>query len=171
MRIIGAVFLFVFSSLISVAWPAQQAVSVDPSGESILSASNKKISIELKIKTYLIEGNPTPAEDSLLMKDCLDGRPPCSFVEDISISVNKNNIVVPHSVYRGVTNLRRAILSIIGSNKYELKLVGGDASESYILVILFDADGVNRRKLYSALAPQDALEDTYYPPQKETFDK
>jgi hypothetical protein len=75
--------------------------------------------------------------------------------------VNGNPLFVPRSVFCDLADLNKAEIKASESQSI-LTLYGGDASESYIAKIEFDATQVKRRTLSSGMSPDKPLQETIY---------
>jgi hypothetical protein len=83
-------------------------------------------------------------------------------VDAIDIAVNDKSIIVPRSVFCDLADLNNAQIQI-GQKETILTFTGGDASESYIVKIVFDAGRVKRRVTASGmLTDQPSQETTYH---------
>jgi hypothetical protein len=82
-------------------------------------------------------------------------------VDAIDIAVNDKSIFVPCSVFCDLADLNTAQIQS-GQKESILTLKGGDASESYIVRIVFDAGRVKRRVIASGMLPDQPLQETTY---------
>lgn len=144
---------------------------VHADGETGISVATQSTAVVVDIKVRKVQRAVSETDAvTMLAKDCLEERAPCSLVEQLRIKVDKNSLFVPRSAFRGLSNVRLAKLTSIRGG-FELTLRGGDGSEGYILKIVFDKNRVTSRILASSLAPNDALEVTRYRKQNESFDR
>jgi len=79
----------------------------------------------------------------------------------LEISVNGKDLSVARSVYADLADLSKAVLRVNKKKQFILKLVGGDASESYTLEVTFDGGLVRQRTLTSNEA-QHVMQKTSY---------
>jgi hypothetical protein len=82
-------------------------------------------------------------------------------VDGIEIAVSSKPITVPRSVFCDLADLNSAEIRI-EQNELILTLTGGDASESYIVKIVFDTEHVKRKTLSSGMIPNEPLQETTY---------
>lgn len=149
---------------------AEESSDVTLDGETLLSMSTAKSTVEIRLKNRRIDGNLSPNEKLLLAQDCPWGEPPCSLMEAIGIEVSGHALFVPRSVYRGLSNVRTVKLASHGP-LFRMTLRGADASESYLVKIEFDQSRILKRQISSALAPNDVMEEFIYRRQTEYLNK
>jgi hypothetical protein len=70
--------------------------------------------------------------------NCTYSRYPCSIVDGVDIVVNGSSLFVPRSAFSDLADLIDAELKVGGKN-HVLRLGGGDASDTYVATIEFDA--------------------------------
>jgi hypothetical protein len=136
-------------------------VAVSSKGDTVLSSKLAGADVRVKIRTHEL-ANGTPSEpmrppDS----SCTMSRFPCSPVDSIEIMVGGKEIFVPRSAFADLADVNQAELSIEKSNLV-LKLIGADASESYIVKIKFTPSHVTYRSLTSGEFPERPLQETVY---------
>lgn len=149
----------------------EESTEVLAAGETGVSYSKSKLSAAVRIRARKLQQGVSDSDDaSLLLKDCPGDRAPCSLVEDVRIEVNETLLFVPRSTFRGLSNVRVAKLTLVGS-AFHLVLRGGDGSEGYVATIIFDKSRVFGRRIASSLAPSDILEEISYRRQKDSFDR
>lgn len=83
------------------------------------------------------------------------------FLKSMAISVNDRSVFVPRSAFADLVNLREATVRNDGGT-FILTLSGGDGADSYYAQIFFDGEGVNRKKLFSALDSDKQTEEIRY---------
>jgi len=78
------------------------------------------------------------AGDRLSLRRTVRSRYPCSVVDRIEIVVNGHALFVPRSLFCVLADLNTAEIDV-NKRSSVLRLDGGDAAESFILKIEFDA--------------------------------
>ncbi|MDQ2989824.1 MAG: hypothetical protein M3R60_12060 [Pseudomonadota bacterium] len=106
-------------------------------------------------------GRPASVHRSAGAAACTFSRFPCSVLDSLVLSIDGHKIFVPRSAFCGVSDLRSAAL-LQHDKSLELVIQGADASEAYILKIVFNKSGVQSRTLFAATEPAIALETTQY---------
>jgi hypothetical protein len=98
-----------------------------------------------------------------IFPDIEPGQLPASMrvIRSLKISVNETEIFVPRSAYVDLYWLDRAELTTVNSIG-TLRIIGGDASESYFVNIEFDANAVRSRSFYSGMIPDEPTQITRY---------
>jgi len=148
-----------------------RAMEVPAGGQVIVERTHASQSVRAVIATAAISGTTESRDVSALVeRECTPRDSPCSLVTGLEIAVNGRQLVVPRSSFRGLGNVRTAAL-IPKRESFHLVLRGGDGAEGFVATIVFDRDRVLKRMLASSLAPKDALEETTYRIQKESFDR
>jgi hypothetical protein len=160
-----AIYFLVFlgATLLTDSLHAEQmSTAVVSQGETLLDATAGNLAVKVKIKAHEIQiGKPTDARPISIESNCTYSKYPCSVVDQVNIAVNGNQIFVPRSAFCDLADLSRARISF-EKNESVLSLEGGDASESYIVKIKFDAIRVKRRTLSSGTQPKKPLQETIY---------
>ena len=118
-------------------------------------ATSPKLSASVEIKTDII-GRDDPRAPM-----CAGTTHPCRGVQRLAIKANGNALFVPTSVFFDLADLRKGQITFAGGQA-TLRLVGGDASETYNVQIVFDASRVIRRSLSSGLTDDEPLQETDY---------
>jgi hypothetical protein len=132
-------------------------------GVTIVKASFGKTNVSVKITTHEIDiGKPGDGRPDLISSNCTYSRYPCSTVDDLEISVNGKDLSVARSVYADLADLSKAVLRVNKKKQFILKLVGGDASESYTLEVTFDGGLVRQRTLTSNEAQHVMQKASYF---------
>jgi hypothetical protein len=160
----NAFMLALFCLLLEAAHaqPPQQHATIAPSGDTLIEAASGESRVRIKIRTRVIqewradEHSPYSRDSS-----CTGGRTPCSVVDVIEITANSVPIFVPRSVFCDLGDVNTADLSM-GPKSFSLTLIGGDASESYVVKIEFNAKRVIRRMLFNPALPDKPVEETVY---------
>lgn len=131
---------------------------INPNGETTVSALVAKVKLVAVFHTSSVE---VSNDDKVpRFPQCTYSRFPCVLVQQLKLFVNDSEIFVPRSVYADLGDIQSAELS----NKnglFVLTLTGGDASESYIVRIVFDKR-LQERRLFSGEDRLHALEVTRY---------
>ena len=144
------------------AMNAEQITFVSLSGETNISREFKKHTLDVKISTREVEiGKPSDGFPEIRNNSCTYSRYPCSLVDRIDIKVNETSIFVPRSVYSDLADINKAKL-VAGPNSYILILHGGDASESYKVVINFTRERIISREVWSEEAGKKTQETKYF---------
>jgi len=92
---------------------------------------------------------------------CTMSRIPCSVVDGLEIEVAEKPVFVPRSVFADLADVNDAKL-VMQKGAYVLLLTGGDASESYIVKIMFNSQRVTYRSLTSGEFPGHPIQETIY---------
>jgi hypothetical protein len=146
----------------SYAETVQQQTWVESKGETVIVAKSAKLNVQVRITTHEEQiGKPSDQRPDVIRSSCTYSRYPCSIVDGIDIAVNDKTIIVPRSVFCDLADLNTAQIKI-GQKESILTLVGGDASESYIVKIVFDAGRVKRRVKESGMLPDQPTQETTY---------
>lgn len=148
--------------LMSAANAGQGSAGVLSQGETHITLSSGKTNVRVVIKTHEVQiGKPSDPRPEIIESNCTYSRYPCSVVDFIGITVDGGRLFVPRSAFADLAdlNLGKIEAAKVG---WVLTLTGGDASESYIVKIKFDANGVNKRTVFSAMAPDKPVEQTTY---------
>jgi hypothetical protein len=88
-------------------------------------------------------------------------RIPCSVVDGLEITIGGKSVFIPRSVFADLSDVNDAKV-IMQKGAYVLLLTGGDASESYIVKIVFDSQRVIYRSVTSGEFQQHPLQETFY---------
>lgn len=145
-----SIFIIAFSECHAqtVEW-----LSVTSKGETLIRKILDRSTVQIKITTHEVNiGNASDGWPEKPSNSCTYSRYPCSLVDDISISINEKNILIPRSVFSNLSDLNRVRVSKV-KQSFLLVIEGGDASESYITKIVFDNRQVRRQTFSSALFP------------------
>jgi hypothetical protein len=136
-------------------------VTVSSRGETVLSSKLAGAEVRVKIRTHELtngtSSKPTRPPDS----PCTMSRFPCSPVDGLEIMFHGKGIFVPRSTFADLADVNQAELSM-EKGKPVLTLIGGDASESYVVKIRFTATHVTYRSLTSGEFPEHPLQETVY---------
>ena len=140
----------------------QHRAAIASGGETLLRATSGKSSVRVLMRTHEVQ-NGSPSEPSEKSRDlgCTNSRFPCSLVDKIEIVVNEEELFVPRSVFADLADLSFGELKLEKA-KFTLILVGGDASESYVVKVQFGPAAISRRVFSSALLPNKPLQETIY---------
>jgi hypothetical protein len=140
----------------------QKPIKVDSAGETIIVSKSEEFNVRVVIKTHQKEiGQQSDVRPSVIRSACTYSRYPCSIVDYIDIFVNDKPIIVTHNVFCSLSDLNTAEIQL-KQKEAVLLLTGGDASESYIMKIYFDAVRVKHTVVYSGEAPNKPLIETSY---------
>ena len=144
------------------AHASQSLLSVASQGETFVTTAAGKLNVQVKIITHEVHiGKPSDGRPSVIQSNCTYSKYPCSIVERVEITVDNNPLFIPRSVFSDLADLNSAEVKA-NDNGVVLTLYGGDASESYIVKIAFDAEKVKSRILSSAMSPDQPLQETTY---------
>ena len=132
------------------------------SGESTLTGAlrGSAVVVSLVVRTVDI-GTPGAPRSEVVDSRCTYSSFPCRVVDSLRITVAGRPIVVPLSVYAGLADISTVELRPVRGGA-RLKLVGGDASESYVVAIDFDERSVKRRTEWSGMDLRHASAVTTY---------
>lgn len=164
MRQVFAVFICLYFLLASWshAETGQQPMPIASNGETVIVAKSSRINVQVKIGVHEVSiGEPSEGRPDIIRTSCTYSRYPCSIVDYIDIVINGNPVFVSRSVFCNLADLNTAQIKI-GKKKSILTLTGGDASESYIVKIEFDAKRVKYRSLAPSDTPNEPLQETIY---------
>lgn len=141
---------------------AQPPIPVASQGETLIAATVGKLAIQAKITMREVQiGKSSDSRPAVIKTSCTYSKYPCTLVERLDIVVNGKSIFIPRSAFCDLADLTKAEIEADKMGPV-LKLYGGDASESYIVKIEFDATHVKRRILSGAVAPDQPLQETTY---------
>ena len=142
-----------FASLVclGLALPTELAFAnptpVASRGETLLVSSDANSKVQVKIHTHEVQiGKPSDGRPAVVTSNCTYSRYPCSVVDRIEIVVNGHALFVPRSVFCDLADLNTAEIDV-NKRSSVLRIEGGDAAESFILKIEFDAKHIERRTL------------------------
>jgi len=170
MRSLCGLFLGLFLANAAFAID-DRPVELPADGQTVVEGVRAKQSARAMVTTMVMSGaKGSPDVAALVERECAAQGRPCSLVTGLEITVNGRPLAVPRSSFRGLGNVRTAKLVPKGES-FHLVLRGGDGAEGFVATIVFDRDRVLKRRLASSLAPEDALEETTYRTQKESFDR
>lgn len=159
MRKVGVGVLLVSVIQLCASSPAQVAVS--SKGQTVVSSRFGTTAIQVKIRTHELPNGtadkPVKPPDSV----CTMSRIPCSVIDGLEIAVAGEPVFVPRSVFADLADVNDAKL-VIRKGGYVLFLTGGDASESYVLKVVFNRKRVTFRSLTSGEFPDHPLQETIY---------
>jgi hypothetical protein len=131
-------------------------------GDTVIVAKSAKLNVQVTITTHEEQiGKPSDPRPDVIRSNCTYSKYPCSIVDGIGIAVNDKSIFVPRSVFCDLADLNTAEIKI-GEKESILTLVGGDASESYVVKIIFDSGRVKRRVKESGMLPDQPTQETTY---------
>jgi|ERR1700722_2556186 len=139
--------------------PAQVAVS--SKGETVLSSRFASTVIQVKIKAHELPNGTTDKPVKPPDSGCTMSRIPCSVVDGLEIAVAGKSVFIPRSVFADLADVNDTKLAT-QKGAYVLLLTGGDASESYIVKIMFNSQRVTYRSLTSGEFPKHPLQETTY---------
>jgi len=160
----STLLLICFCAVLSMnAVSADQAsAGVLSQGETHVVLASGKSNVQVVVKTREVQiGKPSDPRPEIVESNCTNSRYPCSVVDLIGITVNGNHISIPRSTFADLADLNVVKIEVAKAG-WILTFTGGDASESYIVKIEFDAGGVNKRTIFSGMAPDKPLEVTTY---------
>ena len=135
---------------------------IAPTGDTVLVANSLKFNVRVEFKTREVQiGRLSEERSDKLNSSCTYSRYPCSIVDRIIIEVSQKSLFVPRSVFCDLADLNSAEVNL-EQKEWVLILNGGDASESYVVKIWFDAERVKQKSLSSSIAPNEPLQVTVY---------
>jgi len=159
--ILACLFFFVVSEL--HAENTSKETPISSRGQTVISGNSTGLSVRVIVKTHEMDiGKPTDKRPDKIESNCTYTRHPCSIVDRVDIVVNGKSIFVPRSVYSDLADLNNGEIIIEKRKVLLLTFTGGDASESYIVKIEFDEEGVKRRVLIDTESKKPLQETTYY---------
>jgi len=136
-------------------------VTVTSKGETVASVRLGQVPIQVKIRTHELPNGTAAKPVKPTDSACTMSRIPCSVVDGVEIEVAGEPLFVPRSAFSDLSDLSTAKVSV-NKGKYALTLVGGDASESYVVKIVFSRKRVTYRSLTSSEFPEHPLQETFY---------
>src|SRR5271166_4643095 len=125
--------------LVSVElWAATSSpqAAIRSSGETTLASRVGGVDIQVKLRTHEVAVGTPDKPVKLADSACTMSRIPCSVLDGMDITVGGEPLFVPRSVFADLADLGNAKLKF-ENGKYILVLLGGDASESYVVKIVF----------------------------------
>jgi hypothetical protein len=152
----------VFSSTIAAV---QVGKPIASTGKTVITAVSGKLDVQVTIIAHQVPiGQRSDASPEVIRVGCPQDAQRCSLVDNILILVGDKLLFVPPSVFGDLAEPHLGHIKV-DEKKLYLTISGGDASESYILSVEFDAHRITRRTLESGIAPGKPLQETiYYPP-------
>lgn len=159
--------LLCFLIIIIFGLPAEagsQQAKISPKGETIIKYASKKLDVKVVVTTHEVQiGKPTDERPDKISSSCTYTRHPCSVVDSIDIAVNDKPIFVPRSAFCDLADLNTVEIGIKQKNVI-MKIIGGDASESYTVIIEFDAVRIKHRTFMGNELPDsnNKLQETIY---------
>ena len=155
-------FLVCFGVTLAMGESFAGQARVASRGETVVAATAGKLTVQVRIRTHEMPiGEPYDPRPAVIESNCTYSKYPCSIVDRVDITVNGKPLFVPRSAFCDLADLNEAEVKADEEGSI-LKLGGGDASESYIAKIEFDATHVRRRTLSSATEPDQPLQETIY---------
>ncbi len=134
---------------------------VAPSGETTVRKEFKKNILFVTISTHEVDiGKPSDGFPEIRNNSCTYGRYPCSVVDRIDIRIDGKRIFVPRSVYSDLADITSVTIT---SQKglYVITFEGGDASETYNVIIRLDREMIMSRELWDGESGRKLQETKY----------
>jgi len=157
---VTAFFCFVVS--VTCVRADQTSKPVAPQGDTLVFSTTSKLTAKVTITTHEVQiGKPSDGRPDVILSNCTYSKYPCSVVDRLQIVVNGNSLFVPRSAFSDLADLNNAEIEV-AKNGWILRLGGGDASETYIVRILFDGTQVKRRTVSSGTLPNKPMQETIY---------
>lgn len=154
--------LWILFSSVAYAGSVQKQLLIASKGQTAIAADSVNFKVRVLIKTHEVQiGKPSDKRPNIIRSACTCSRYPCSIVDYIDITVNNKSLIVPRSVFCDLADLNAAEISIEEKDSI-LMLTGGDASESYIVRIEFDAERIKRKVKASSMMPNEPAQETVY---------
>lgn len=138
-----------------------RSVDFSNTGKVVLNSTLSGKSVEVILYGSKHSEGKSEASSSEVRTPCTGSRVPCTVVDEVAIRIGDASIFVPRSVFSDLSDVTRARITTAG-DEASLSLFGGDASESYIVRILFNSTRVERRTLSSRTEPNSPLQETKY---------
>jgi hypothetical protein len=148
----GLVLVFVFSVWPAYAQTPSKATSIPRSGDTTLAARAAGFDVKIVISTFGAKEATKPFSSGYVAK---------SYVDRIGITVNRTEVIVPHTVFCDLFDVHQAEIQLKGKTGV-LTLKGADAAESYWVKIEFNREQVKRKSLGPSIAPGTVTEETTY---------
>lgn len=140
----------------------QQAIPVNRNGLILIDIIYDNTPIRISIDTQVINvKNKNEQNEPCKNFNCSDSKNPYNMVNKIKLRIDNKAIFFPRSAFCDLTDIISASL-IIENEEMILLIIGGDASESYKVEIIFDKKRVKRRVFYSLMLPDKPLQQTTY---------
>jgi hypothetical protein len=140
--------------------PARCQTLIKSSGVTIVKADLPQGKVEVSIRAATLDGDcASTCPASRVWAEW--GAKKVIVIQEMNISVNGHSLAVPLSVYASLFQPGDATLqSTKGS--VTLRIDGGQASESYFVLLSFDARGLRQLRLYDPDFPNHPLEITNF---------
>jgi len=139
------------------------SIKVASHGQTIISASAKGLTVQVKIDTHEQQiGKSSDPPPRVVDSNCTYSRYPCSIVDQLEIIVNGATIFVPRSSFCDLADLNNAVITFNNGGSVQLRLEAGDGAEGTIVTIAFDSNQVRRRTVASGESAKRLLQDTRY---------
>jgi hypothetical protein len=163
MRLIIMSFLWLWMLFVPESFSATTPFTpIASSGQTIIKKSSGTFNVRAVIKMHEVDiGKPSTERPDKIRTNCTYSRYPCSLVDYIDITANGKPVFVNRSVFADLADLNRAEIKIDGQ-KAILIIEAGDASESYVLKILFDAERVIKREMFDGESGNSKSQETNY---------
>ena len=169
-----AMLFLVAMAFVVNEWKPEHPVKVAPDGITELEAefcpgvsgpracpAQNRADVTAKIRTLRLEEGAENGGERNRGFHCSGGWTRCSPVLEIELEVDGKNVYVPASVYADLADVSTAELRQAGET-ITLELECGDASGSYSVRIVFDANDVIKRQIISAFGTNEVAEETTY---------
>lgn len=134
-----------------------QATAITKSGRTLINRELGTRAVHVTIDTIEVDNGSV----GFPKVEYLAGVKSVTLVQKLEISIDRNSLFVPRSVFADLLNPGRASVEF-SNGTFILTITGADGAESYFMRVYFDAAKVKRRALYSALTPNRPSEDTQY---------
>ena len=135
--------------------------AIKASGVTEIRGNIRGEPVAIQIRTRTLAPDISKRTDRLPGLSCTGSRSPCSVLEGMNIQVQGKNVFVPKSAFIGLSDVVNASLSVDGP-RYVLRIVGGDASEAYLVSLVFDRDRVLSRTVATPTEPNALVEESTF---------
>ncbi|MCC6544305.1 MAG: hypothetical protein IT392_07360 [Nitrospirae bacterium] len=146
---------FVLLSIV-ISNNVQGQTKITESGSTSISASSKKVKVNVTINTVRIDD-----VEKLPWVWPIDHKT-LTVIRNLDISINGRVLFVPRSVFVDLIDPAEASIRFIEGDTAVLTINGGDGANSYFVRVYFDSRKVKRKMLYDTLFPKEPMQDTQY---------
>lgn len=137
-------------------------VNINPNGATTITSKIGTSEVRVTMRTHEVDIKEASREKPFgAQASCTFSRQPCAVVDAFNITADGHDLFIPRSLFADLSDPTKAVLVKDGAD-IELIIYGGDASESFVLKVVFDTSRVKKRILSSAISPNEPLQETTY---------
>ena len=160
---------YAFTLAMWMTWPVSATSVIGHKAEQVIKASGVTeikdtfdgVWVVIQFRTRTLSPDASKRTDRLPALACTGSRIPCSILEGIEIQVQGKRVFVPKPAFIGLSDIVTAAI-FGGKRMYVLRIVGGDASEAYLVSLTFNRDQVLTRKVAPLTEPDAPSEESAF---------